>query len=632
MSPPATDDNRLLRVVVWVVMLGGVAHLALVPLAETDLFFHLKLGQLIVERGAIPFVNLFSFTYPAYPDPDLSWGFQVLVATVFRIGGFGGIVILKTACIVTAAGLMAWSARRAGAGVLPTALAILVAAITAEPRMVERPHLVTFVGLGVLSWLLVEHERGRRTLGWVPLVTLVWANFHAGVFLAPLVLVLYSIGARLDRRPTRAAWLAALGAGLTMFVTPAGMRLPAYLLWHTGLGATRIIDEFRVADAWNDPWFFVMIGGCLLSLLGAARTIGWRRVLPLLVVGILAWRSVRFVAEWALLAAPTLALGLEVLGRGAGRLVRRPQAWRRGLSVGLVVVVVVVVVGARRRQAWGVGPLGLAADIVPFRAIEFVTREGLRERLYEDLDVGCYLLWEGWPRYQVFQDARLPAYPDSFHRALDQTPLAPAAFDALLRRHGVDTALISDVGVNMRAGSFDPEEWALVYRDRQAVVFVRRLPAFAAVIERYELPLRLRFAFDRGSWVEAILRPPARSSLSSCDWRRRLGQTLDELGEPDHALRVRELALESPGCLRSDEEAEVRYRVGARLQLAGRAAEAQTHYDRALSLRPADARVLANRGFLRWSTDRKSARADLERALALDPQRRDVRRQLETKD
>src|SRR5207249_875483 len=97
--------------------------------------------------------------------------------------------------------------------------------------------------------------------------------------------------------------------------------------------------------------------------------------------------------------------------------------------------------------------------------------------------------------YRVFQDARLPAYPDEFHRALDETPLAPAAFDGLLRRYGVDAALLSDPDINMRAGSFDPDEWALVYRAPDALVFARRTPEHAAVIARHEIPLRVQFRF-----------------------------------------------------------------------------------------------------------------------------------------
>src|SRR5262249_54719296 len=152
----------------------------------------------------------------------------------------------------------------------------------------------------------------------------------------------------------------------------------------------------------------------------------WRRLLPAIVVFALAWRSVRFAAEWAFLAAPIAATGLSALGR-----VRRIE--------GAAAAALGALIAVERRDA--PPPLALADDVGPFEAIDFVTRNGLRDRLYADLDVGCYLLWEGWPRHRVFQDARLPAYPDAFHRALDETPLQPAAFDALLSRYGVDAAL-----------------------------------------------------------------------------------------------------------------------------------------------------------------------------------------------
>jgi len=122
----------------------------------------------------------------------------------------------------------------------------------------------------------------------------------------------------------------------------------------------------------------------------------------------------------------------------------------------------------------------------------------------------------------VFQDARLPAYPDEFHRALDETPLEPAAFDALLQRYGVDAALLAYPDVNMRAGSFDPESWALLFRSDDALVFARRTPAHAALIAAREIPLRVRFRFAGGSWVEPISAPPAGSTIPADEWRRRL--------------------------------------------------------------------------------------------------------------
>ena len=496
--------DRALSAVSFACLMLFVAHRALVPMAETDLFFHLKLGDLIRARHAIPFRNLFSYTWPDQPDPDLAWAFQVLVSWLHEVGGFAAIVLAKSALIVAAAALVHRASRRAGAGPGASALATALAVCAADQRMVERPHLITFVGLGALALLLVEAERGRPRLLWLAIpLAWVWANFHAGVFLCVVTLALHLAGAAASRQLplSRAKTLLLLGlVASVVFATPAGLRLPRYLLWHTGLGATRNIEEFRVADPYDDPWFFVLMVVCTLGAfkLGRARL---RYVLPSAAVALLAWRSVRFVAEWAFLSTPLIALTLHAFATPLSSLrVRRA-------GVVLVAASLLAVVGLER--AGTAFEIDLARDVAPFRAIKFVTDEGLRDRLYHDLDVGCYLLWEGWPRYQVFQDARLPAYPDAFHRALDETSLAPAAFDALLQQYGVDAALLNNPDINMRAGSFDPDEWALVYRHADALVFARRIPHYQAVIARTEIPLRVRFRFAGGS---SVARQPARSA------------------------------------------------------------------------------------------------------------------------
>jgi hypothetical protein len=364
-------------------------------MAETDLFFHLKLGDLIVATRHIPFRNLFSFTYPDHPDPDLAWAFQVLVSLVHRAGGFGAIVVVKTLLVVAAVALVGRACRRRGLGALPTALALVVAVEAARPRLVERPHLITFVGLGALAWLLAGIEDAPRRWWWIPALALAWAQFHAGVFFCALVPALFAAGAALERTPLpwRRVAAALVLTVAAMFATPAGTRLPHYLLWHTGLGATRIIDEFRHADAWNDPWFFVLVALCLAT--AVARPRRWRQLLPAAATAWLAARSVRFVAEFALVAAPLLADGLDRLLRAHAPRLAASRAAALAVAASLVAVVAV-------ERAVDPAPPRLAADVVPFDAIAFVTRTDLRRRMFHDLDVGCYLAWEGWPRWQVF--------------------------------------------------------------------------------------------------------------------------------------------------------------------------------------------------------------------------------------
>jgi len=217
--------------------------------------------------------------------------------------------------------------------------------------------------------------------------------------------------------------------------------------------------------------------------------------------------------------------------------------------------------------------------------------------MFHDLDVGCYLAWEGWPRWQVFEDARLPAYPDEFHRAMDGTPNDPPAFDALLRSSDVDAALLVEPGTNRRSGSFDPDEWALVWRARDALVFARRTPEHAALIAARELPLRVTFRWEDGMHTSPLVTPPARSTVSRCDWDRRLAALLDADGDYDRALDARADALAAACPLSPADEADARFYLGARLQRDGQLARAAAEYDRVLALRPDDARARTNRAW-----------------------------------
>ena len=63
---------------------------------ETDLFFNLRLGEIVLGSGRVPTENLLSFTYPHVTDINLAWLFQIVLALVHRAAGIPGTVVLKT--------------------------------------------------------------------------------------------------------------------------------------------------------------------------------------------------------------------------------------------------------------------------------------------------------------------------------------------------------------------------------------------------------------------------------------------------------------------------------------------------------------------------------------------------------
>jgi len=650
----------VVRVAPLIALLAFVAELSLRPMTESDLFFRIKAGQEILASHGLPGRNLFSFTYPDHPDIDAAWLFEVAAAALHARGGFPAVVIAKTVVLLAAFAAAFWLCRRRGAGPAASALALAAAAYVGRERFVERPHIFSLLGavglLLAIDALVAPRQRrgvrpsgekaaadprfareqltasaGRRAarvaIGTCAGVVL-WANLHAGAFVAPLVLACAAAGARLDRqewRPSkgpqapprqempgearhllrdngaaRRLGLTALGAAAAVFATPIGAGLLGYLRLHLTLPALHPVDEFRAPSWLSDPALFVYCAGLVVAVAVAwRRRPGWTTLLPALVFAALAVRSVRFAADVALVTAPLLAVSLTV---AADRLRAR---WPRLLpepipSVGVVALMAGLAVGPRVVGSGG-GGIDLETRELPLSAIAFVNAHGLRDRMYNDFETGSYLLFDpagGYPRHRVFVDPRLPAYPAAFHRLLGRGDLTRDEWNAAMDDYGVETALLSYAGVNRRVAWWDPERWALVFREADARVFVRRLPRFAPLIARREIPATFAFSAQEGNATVPLAARPASSPVPDCEWQRRLGDLTFELdGTPSpRTLAAYDRALAAPaGCLRAADEARLTAWLGAVALGAGRAADALALFDRALARGDGELATLTNR-------------------------------------
>ena len=606
-----------------VALLLFVAGLSLRPMAESDVFFRIKAGEEILARHALPGLNLYSFTYPDHPDIDTAWLFEVGVAALYARGGFEAIVVAKTVLLMAVFAAAFGLCRRRGAGPAASALVLAAAAYAGQERFVERPHLFSLAGEVALLFALdalaaagaSRKATARAGVGVVLAVALsvaLWANLHAGAFVAPALLAFAAVGAALDRAPgaARRLTIAALAAGAATLATPIGTGIFTYLRLHRTLPALHPVDEFRSPTWLSDP-ALVMFAAVALAIIGLALARarpawrpGWRVLLAVLPFAALAAVSVRFAADLALVAAPVIAAAATALA------VDVRARWPR-LSVDHPVPVPVPAVAAAALLAGlALGPrlasrtgwdIGLDTRELPLAAIAFVDGNGLRERMYNDFEIGSYLLFQrdaGYPRHRVFVDPRLPAYPPEFHRLLGRPDVTRAEWAAAMDGYGVETALLAYAGVNHRVAWWDPERYALVFKQADARVFVRRLPRYQAVIARHEIPATFGFSPQEGTATLPLVARPAASPVAECEWQRRLG---DVMFDVDGAMSARALAaytaaLSAPaGCLRAEDEARLAAWLGGIALGAGRAQDALQLCERARARGDREVTTMTNR-------------------------------------
>ncbi len=183
-------DLRQLPAWVW---FGGWTYVILLInggllLNDCDTYWQIVTGQWILDHGAMPRADTYSFTRPGEYWISSSWLAQVLYALAYRSAGWAGPICLAAAAVATTFALLTsiLSRRiRTGYAIL-IAFAALVVSVThvyARPHVLALPFMVAWA-----NGLVSASERREAPSFWLLPLLAVWANLHGG-FVFGLVLV-----------------------------------------------------------------------------------------------------------------------------------------------------------------------------------------------------------------------------------------------------------------------------------------------------------------------------------------------------------------------------------------------------------------------------------------------------------
>jgi len=497
---------------------------ALSPIRNFDYWWHLATGRLILEQHAIPRHDPFSFTAAGVPWVDGSWLFQVLAYLAHTAWGPGFLVLLKVALVAGVGFLAVRAVRREGHGPAGTAILLAPALIGAAFRFDVRPELATLVAAPCLVVLAQRARDTRRPalLLWAPVVVVLWANFHPGVVLAPVFLLLAGAATWVwDRRiaPATSGPVSSFGAPLAIGAAAAalavGVNPYGFAIYPLPLTIDRILTGLPAPNLeWARPGFAAFpLFWIVLPIVVLVVAIGWRDVDPvatpaLILSGAIAALHLRNIGLFFVLlpfglARPARALADAAQATGVWRVVSAGGQVRPGFVAAAVLIVASIpaLVWLPPGISWG---WGIAAGNEPRAAVDFLEREQPGARLFNDVKFGGYLIWRRFPDHPVFMDGRNEIYPDLLREVFAGLRDA-STWKAMLDRHAIDAALLRYPPTLQKvlypgrpggppiaaerafsAAYFPREEWALVYWDDDAMVFLRRHAAHASTIARFE--------------------------------------------------------------------------------------------------------------------------------------------------
>jgi hypothetical protein len=447
-------------------------------LPSVDLAYHLRAGGQILDGGGIPATETWTYTAPGAAWLDQQWGAQVLMAAVYRLAGWTGLVLLRASLIGVAFGLVYVIASRRGVASRRAALLTLAAFTVAAVALALRPQLFGMVCFSLTLLLVSERARHPRWLWLVPVVVVVWANLHGSFFLGPLVVGLAWLEDVHERVPgARRTLLVSLVAAVAACVTPFGPLVWVYAAGlTTNAEVTERIGEWQPTSLRSLPGilFFAsaMAVAALLARSGARAS--WPRLAWLGAFFVIGIYAIRGVAWWPI-AAATLIAGWLVPARREGEAERQGTPLMRRIN--LVVAGALVVVGVALLPLWrpldpglgaptgvvGIAPSGITATL------REIARPG--DRLFNPQPFGSWFEF-ALPDLPVALDSRIEVFPSQVWDDYEAVIGGTDGWRDILERWGV-TIVVTLEGDDALDARLATEGWVEIHRDDDGAVFVR---------------------------------------------------------------------------------------------------------------------------------------------------------------
>jgi hypothetical protein len=448
-------------------------------LQDPGTYWHIAVGRFILEHHAIPFHEPFSYTMAGTLWTSNEWAAEWLIAVIYDLCGWRGVILLTALCGALAFALFARALLRSLATVW-----VLILSIATVPlvfgHVLARPHTLALPLIVLwIAGLARAADEHRAPTGWLLPVMWLWANLHGGYTLGLVLAALFAAEAWLQAAPATRRNVAlewgsfGLLAFLASMLTADG---PAGFLF-----SLKTVGN-HVAMHWIQEWAplnfqaFQPMEVWLFALLFGGLTLGirlpWTRVAMVLLLIYLALAHVRFVENAALLAPLILAgpLGAELRRRGFAATSPPRQAIGAGMRPGAIIALLAIAPLAVTAVSFA-HPLDRTDDSrTPASALAAARRlRPCGNMLNQDL-FGGYLIFRG---IKTFIDDRTEMYGDEFLQAyVDAVLLRDVTLPAFLRRYDIGWTLFAP-GEEVNEVLDHLPGWKRVYADRSAVVHMR---------------------------------------------------------------------------------------------------------------------------------------------------------------
>ena len=481
--------NRWVQLAALIAFLAGVGIHSMREkycVTDFDTWWHLKVGDWIVQNRALPHTGILSRTAVDRPWVAYSWGYEVLLSRAYDWFGLIGIGAYGTLLTVGVACASYWMLRRLSGRFWPSGI---LAGLTCAAFLFNgapRPVFFSYILFCITLALLIASQRASsvRSLYWLPLVFLLWANLHIqfiyGLFTVGLFVAVHVSQKILTKAGWSPAYLLRCDLPAKPLVLILGGCVIATLigpnLYHpylVVLAYTKAKFTYKVIMELQ-PLPFRLWSNFVELFLAAAGfyAVGWQKRIDLfklallVVASVVSFRTMRDAWFICFVAAACIA-DFPVTEETAHRTESLQE-----LAVAAAVVFLLLFVSAPFTDFSARGLDRAISRDYPVNAVNFLRRSSFSGPLYNNLNWGGFLMWY-LPELPVAIDGRNDLYGDELDEVFYNSQSAFPSYTTDPYLNEAHLVIIDSRLPLAKILTIDPR-FRLIYRDDIAIVYQHR--------------------------------------------------------------------------------------------------------------------------------------------------------------
>ena len=464
---------------VFVISFACVYYLVNAPLllGHYDLGWHLAAGDLIRDRGSIPFHDPWSFTSGGRQWFNLSWLWDAIASVIFQYTNFSGLMLFTVACGAVSVGYLTSICISSGASAIAVCISVLSASLL-YPAFATYPNIYLAASPNVSTMLfsVIFYGECLKRTRWflLPAIMVLWANLHGGFLLGLLVIGVFC-GVALLRRDWanfRIYIFAGVGCFIAIFINPLG--------WHIYEGLATVLGHFSQAyiTEWWPYYRNITVPGSMPGivyiLIFVALELRYRGLCPI-EPRLLSWLFLflglyqyRYMSFFFIFSTVPLALHLD---RVLPKLPDNFRIKRSVLTAGIIAACALPLVYMRIDPALGLPEMLSEQDVL------YLQTHFSHARLLNHWNYGGILIFRDRGAIPVFVDGRAAtAYPDVLLRdyfKLGQLEVNETDWDTVLEKYQIDTVLWVKAHEELRRFLVGKRGWKEAYAGLYASIYVK---------------------------------------------------------------------------------------------------------------------------------------------------------------